>query len=57
MENDIFADNLAKRTLVKEEVGKHIEIVKRIVRLVGPIECELVSSIWVVSKIASINTV
>ena len=57
MEDDIFADNLAKRTLVKEEVGKHIEVVERIISLVSPIECELISAIWIIGKIAGIDTV
>ena len=57
VEDDIFADNLAKRTLVKEEVGKHIEVVESIISLVSPIECELISAIWIVGKIAGVYTV
>ena len=57
VKDDIFADNLAKRTLVKEEVGKHIEVVECIITLVSPIECELVSAIRIIGKVAGIDTV
>ena len=57
MQDDILTDNLAQRTLVEEHCGKLLQVVERHIGGIRPVECELIATIRVVGKIASVHTI
>lgn len=57
MQNDVLAYNLAQRTLVEEHCGKLLQVVERHIGCIRPVESELIATIRVVGKIASVHTI
>ena len=57
MQNDVFANNLTQSTLVKKHCGKLLQVVERHIGGIRPVECELIATIRVVGKIASVHAI
>ena len=57
MQHNILSYDFAKRTFFQEEYGKLIQFIERMIGSICPGECELIPTIWIIGKIASINTV
>ena len=57
MQDDILTDNLAQRALVEEHCGKFLQVVERHIGCIRPVECELISAIRIICKIASVYTI
>ena len=57
MKHNILSYDFAKRTFFQEEYGKLIQFIERMIDSICPGECELIPTIWIIGKIASINTV
>ena len=57
MQYYVLANNLTQCTLVEEHCGKLLQVVERHIGGIRPVECELIATIRVVGKIASVHTI
>ena len=57
MQHNVLANNLSQCALVEEYGGKLLQVVKRHIGCVGPVERELIATIRVVGEIASVHAV
>jgi type I restriction enzyme, R subunit len=57
MQYNVLANNLTQCTLVEEHCGKLLQVVERHISGIRPVECELIATIRVVGKIASVHTI
>jgi hypothetical protein len=57
MQNNIFAYHLSKITLVKKEISKLTQVIEWDILCVRPIECEFISAIGIIGKIACIDSI
>ena len=57
MQYNIFANNLAQRTLVEEHGGKLLQVVERNVCSIRPVKSKLEAAIRIVGEIASVHTI
>src|SRR5574344_2417299 len=55
MQYNIFTYQFAKSTLIEEKCRKFIQFVEWGVGSISPIKCKLISAIWIIGKISSIN--
>ena len=53
----IFTDHLAERTLVEKVSGKNTQFIVWLISLARPIESKLEALIWIVGKVAGIDSV
>ena len=57
MQYYVLAYNLAQRALVEEHCGKFLQVIERHIGCIRPVECELISAIRIICKIASVYTI
>ena len=57
MQHNILSYDFAKCTFFQEEYGKLIQFIERMIGGICPVECELIPTIWIIGKIASVNTI
>ena len=57
MQYYVLAYNLAQRALVEEHCGKFLQVVERHIGCIRPVECELISAIRIICKIASVHAI
>ncbi len=57
MQNDVFANNFSQSTFVKKHGGKLLQVIKRHIGSIRPVERKLIAAIRIVGKIASIHAI
>ncbi len=57
MQDNVFADNLAKVALVKEEGSELVQLIERNVGGICPVERELESAVRVVGEVSGVHTI
>ena len=57
MQHDILSYDFAKCTFFQKEYSKLIQFIEWMIGGICPVECELIPTIWIIGKIASVNTI
>ncbi len=57
MQDNVFADNLAKVALVEEEGSELVQLIERNVGGICPVESKLESAIRVVGEVSGVHTI